>query len=78
MALQCPKCPLRFDLKPMLADHLATDHGARPEAVAHLQPPAARVGLVPPPDPATERPPEDSGDGPGADLGHRDEGPGPR
>ncbi len=48
MAMQCPKCPLRFDLKPMLADHLRTDHGVSPEATGYLEPPAARVGLVRP------------------------------
>lgn len=44
MVLQCPRCPLRFDLAPMLADHLATDHDVSPEDVGHLRPAAARVG----------------------------------
>ncbi|WP_370328212.1 hypothetical protein [Euzebya sp.] len=48
MALQCPHCPLRFDLKAMLADHLRTDHDLGPEVTDPLQPEAARVGLVKP------------------------------
>lgn len=44
--VQCPRCPLRFDLAPMLADHLRTDHGMDPADTAHLQPAAARVGLL--------------------------------
>jgi hypothetical protein len=51
MALQCPRCPLRFDLAPMLADHLQTDHALTPEQTQHLQPPALRSG----PPPAGER-----------------------
>lgn len=47
MALQCPKCDLRFDLRPMLADHLATDHDATAEEVVGLQPEAARIGFKP-------------------------------
>jgi hypothetical protein len=43
MVHQCPRCPLRFDLAPMLADHLARDHGARPELTDALQPPAVRA-----------------------------------
>ena len=48
MALQCPRCPLRFDLAPMLADHLATDHAAGPEVTDPLLPPAQRIGLLKP------------------------------
>ena len=44
MALQCPRCELRFDLAPMLADHLSTDHDVDADDVAPLTPPAARVG----------------------------------
>lgn len=44
MALQCPRCELRFDMAPMLADHLRTDHDLSPEETAHLEPPARRVG----------------------------------
>lgn len=43
MIRQCPLCPLRFDLAPLLADHLATDHGVDPEQTDHLQPPSRRV-----------------------------------
>ena len=49
MAVQCPRCELRFDLKPMLADHLETDHGAEPEVTDALQPPSLREGLRTPP-----------------------------
>jgi hypothetical protein len=45
---QCPRCPLRFDLAPMLADHLITDHGADPAATDALQPPAQRIGQAGP------------------------------
>lgn len=66
--VQCPKCPLRFDLKPMLADHLRNDHGMQdPAATASLLPPAARVGLVrapAPPQPAGPPRDEPSGDRP--------------
>ncbi|HUG85201.1 MAG TPA: hypothetical protein VMM13_11590 [Euzebya sp.] len=44
MALQCPRCELRFDIPPMLADHLVTDHDVPPEQTDHLQPPSARIG----------------------------------
>lgn len=47
MVLQCPRCPLRFDLAPMLADHLRRDHGASPDQTAHLQPPSVRAGQAP-------------------------------
>ena len=46
MAKQCPKCPLKFALAPMLADHLRTDHGFDPETLAHLQPESVRIGMV--------------------------------
>ncbi|WP_108668142.1 hypothetical protein [Euzebya rosea] len=46
MAKQCPKCPLKFDLAPMLADHLRTDHGFEPETLVHLQPESIRIGMV--------------------------------
>lgn len=49
MAVQCPRCELRFDLAPMLADHLATDHDVAPEMTDALQPPARRIGAHPPP-----------------------------
>lgn len=55
MALQCPRCELRFDLRPMLADHLRTDHGMTPEQTDHLQPPAARAGRQDPDDPPVGR-----------------------
>lgn len=45
MVRQCPKCPLRFDLAPMLADHLTRDHGMDPQMVDHLQPASRRSGL---------------------------------
>lgn len=48
MALQCPRCELRFDLKPMLADHMATDHDFSPESLAYLQPQSVRVGMPKP------------------------------
>lgn len=44
MVLQCPRCVLRFDLAPMLADHLRTDHDLSFEETVHLQPPSGRVG----------------------------------
>ncbi len=40
--LQCPRCELRFELAPLLRDHLERDHGVAPEAVDHLRPPSAR------------------------------------
>lgn len=46
MVKQCPKCPLRFDLAPMLADHLTNDHGVDPETLAVLQPESFRIGMV--------------------------------
>ena len=61
MALQCPRCPLRFDLAPMLADHLATDHHVGPEMTDPLQPPAQRIGLVDPD--RADRPRRPSGSG---------------
>ncbi len=70
MAIQCPKCPLRFDLKPMLADHMRTDHGVSPESTGYLEPPAARVGLVRPgaaPDGAPADAPADAPHGAPAD-----------
>lgn len=51
MIRQCPLCPLRFDLAPMLADHLATDHGVAENETDHLQPPSRRTGRTPPPPP---------------------------
>ncbi|MGI9018411.1 MAG: hypothetical protein ACR2HR_15125 [Euzebya sp.] len=50
MVLQCPRCPLRFDLAPMLADHMSKDHDIGPEVTDHLQPPSRRVGIVKPKD----------------------------
>jgi hypothetical protein len=47
MVMQCPRCPLRFDLAPMLADHLRVDHDFTPDQTGHLQPPATRVGELP-------------------------------
>lgn len=44
MARQCPHCPLLFDLAPMLADHLATDHAIDEDQLLHLKPAAQRVG----------------------------------
>ena len=54
-ALQCPHCPLRFDMAPMLADHLAIDHAVGPEVTDALQPPSRRIGLVDPPAPPRRR-----------------------
>lgn len=48
MVKQCPKCPLRFDLAPMLADHLTNDHGVDPDSLAALQPESVRIGMVRP------------------------------
>lgn len=48
MALQCPRCELRFDMAPMLADHMLTDHEVPPEQTDHLQPPSVRIGRPPP------------------------------
>lgn len=63
MALQCPRCELRFDMAPMLADHLLTDHDVAPEETDHLQPPSRRIGRPP----ATGRDGRGSSDGAGGD-----------
>lgn len=54
MALQCPRCELRFDLRPMLADHLRTDHGMTAAQTDHLQPPGVRAGHREPGPPPAE------------------------